>query len=104
MQLKPGDAVSVVAPAAQFRGADRELLNQALLLLEQWGLRPVARVEEGHHFYLAGPDRARANHLLAALSDETCKGIFYTRGGFGTSRLLPYLRDAPAPTPRLLVG
>lgn len=104
MKLQAGDVVSVVAPASQFGRADRCLLDRGVALLESWGLRVRVRVEEGHHFYLAGPDAARARHLREALLDPETRAIFCTRGGYGSARLLPRLEDAVPPSPRLLVG
>lgn len=104
MQLKPGDRVAIVAPASQFRGADRPLLQRAAELLESWGLQVNIAVEDGHHFYLAGPDVARAKHITSALLDPDVRAVFCTRGGYGSLRLLDRLQHAVTPTPKLLVG
>ena len=104
LTLRPGDTVSVIAPASQCRSADRDLLAAGVALLERWRLRVRVRVDESYHFYLAGPDAVRAGHLLDALDDEETRAIFCMRGGYGSLRLLSALAGAPAPTPRLLVG
>lgn len=105
MLIKPGDGVSIVAPASQFRGADRPLLDRAIALLESWRLRVHVRVDPSHHFYLAGSDEARAAHLKQALTDPDSRAIFCTRGGYGSARLLCDLgsMDDYVP-PKLLVG
>lgn len=104
MMLRPGDGCSIIAPAAQLRGADVGLLDEAVALLESWGLHVTVRIERSHHFYLAGSDTARASHLAAALADPDTKAIFCTRGGYGSARLLPYLDPSLLPEPKLLVG
>ena len=104
LSLRPGDTVSVIAPASQCRREDRDLLDAGVALLERWQLRVRVRVDEAYHFYLAGPDQVRAGHLLEALADGETRAIFCMRGGYGSMRLLPALAHAPAPTPRLLVG
>jgi len=102
--IKPGDGVSIVAPASQLRGNDQGLLTSAIALLESWKLRVCVRVDNGHHFYLAGTDAVRADHLNAALADPETKVIFCTRGGYGTARLLPHLKCDTHPPLKILVG
>lgn len=104
MILRPGDAVAVIGPASQLRGADRDLLPAAISLLESWGLRPRLRLAAESHMYLAGTDKIRAEHLLAGLTDDATRAIFCLRGGYGSMRLLPYLSADLRPTPKLLVG
>jgi muramoyltetrapeptide carboxypeptidase len=104
MILKPGDGCSIVAPASQLRGGDQGLLPAAVVLLESWGLRVRVRTDKAHHFYLAGTDPARADQLNAALADPDTKVIFCTRGGYGSPRLLPYLKRETLPPPKILVG
>lgn len=104
MKLEPGDLVCIIAPASQFRSADRGLLSQAVSLLESWHLQVEVRIDHEHHFYLAGPDAIRANHLHAALAHAEAKAIFCTRGGYGSSRLLRHLDMRICPTAKFLVG
>ncbi len=101
--LRPGDKVSIVAPASQLRGADVHLLDQAVALLRSWSLDPVVRVERSHHFYLAGDDEARSSHLAQALLSPDERALFCTRGGYGTARLLPALQGL-APERKTIVG
>src|SRR5436853_6221449 len=104
MRLIPGDDVCIIAPASQFRGKDRGLLAEAVSLLESWRLHVDVRIDERHHFYLAGPDVVRASHLNLALADPDTKAIFCTRGGYGSYRLLRYLNFGMMPLPKFLVG
>ncbi|MDN2578745.1 LD-carboxypeptidase [Aquibium sp. ELW1220] len=104
MRLKPGDLVCIVAPASQFRGADSDLLSAAVSLLQSWHLQVDVRVDDTHHFYLAGPDGIRASHLNSALVDDRIRAIFCTRGGYGSARLLRHLDSDLSPARKLLVG
>ncbi|HRC60704.1 MAG TPA: LD-carboxypeptidase [Candidatus Propionivibrio aalborgensis] len=104
MVLKPGDGASIIAPASQLRGGEQGLLGAAVNLLESWGLRVFVRVDNTHHFYLAGPDAVRAEHLNTSLADTDTKVIFCLRGGYGCLRLLPYLNGDMSPPDKILVG
>jgi muramoyltetrapeptide carboxypeptidase len=104
MILRPGDAVAIIAPAAQLPDLDAGLLDDAASLLEEWGLRVSIRVERTRHFYLAGPDRARALHLQAALADPATRAIFAARGGYGSTRLFSHLAPSLAQGGKILVG
>jgi muramoyltetrapeptide carboxypeptidase len=57
------------------------------------------------HRELAGNDDQRINDLLWALRDPDIRGIFFSRGGYGSSRLLNILdRRGIGKQPKLLVG
>lgn len=104
MILHPGDCASVISPAAQLGSADRNLLSEAVLLLESWGLTVKLRTEDCHHFYLAGPDNVRVAHLNAALADPETKVIFCTRGGYGSPRLISHINSETVSSSKILVG
>jgi muramoyltetrapeptide carboxypeptidase len=54
--------------------------------------------------YLAGSDRDRANDLMTAFTDDS-KAVICSRGGYGCSRLVPYLdREQMAKSQKLLYG
>lgn len=107
MRLNPGDTVALIAPASQLAAANQPLLPQAVALLQSWGLKVRVDVDASNHFYLAGSDASRAASLKAALEDPEVRGIFCTRGGYGSPRLLPSLSDvhaADAGAGKLFVG
>lgn len=56
------------------------------------------------HLYFAGADADRAAELEAALGDPAVRAIFCARGGYGATRLFPYLRAGWAKGPKLLAG
>ncbi|MDT0301002.1 S66 peptidase family protein [Streptomonospora wellingtoniae] len=106
-RLRPGDAVSVVAPCSPAAGG---ALESALSVLRGWGLETA----EGAHLrgrhprlpYLAGTDDERAADLQRAWLDPRTSAVLCARGGDGAHRVLDRLdfaamRRAPAKT---LVG
>ena len=104
MNLRVGNEVGIIGPASQLRAADRNLLPSAIAVLTSWGLHVHVHVTDERHFYLAGPDTARAEQLRNALSDERIRAIFCLRGGYGSPRLLPYLEEMIVAAPKTLVG
>lgn len=94
--LRPDDAVALLSPAGP---APAELIDQAVGLVTDWGLRPVlmpgARERHPRLGYLAGTDEQRAADLTAAWCDPAFTGVLCLRGGYGTVRLLDRL-DADA--------
>ena len=44
--------------------------------------------------FLAGPDERRIDELRSALADPEARAIFMARGGYGLTRLLPFLDGA----------
>lgn len=106
-RLRAGDTVRIVAPSgpvpreAFARGA--EILARRYRLVYDEGL--FAR--EG---FLAGSDERRTEELRAALADRDARAIVMARGGYGLSRILPFidpalLREQRSPaSPIALVG
>ncbi|MBI3995753.1 MAG: LD-carboxypeptidase [Nitrospirae bacterium] len=101
--LRPGDTIGVIAPAGSVDPAD---LARGVERLEGMGFRvsPGASVTKRLR-YLAGSDRERAADLNRMFSDPGIAAIVCARGGYGTSRIIPYLdEDAIAQHPKILVG
>ena len=86
MNLQPGDHAVIIGPASALRTADRDLLPMAVSLLESWGLSVEVRVDDTHHFYLAGPDSVRVKHFHAALADASTYKIIDRSGRTGFLR------------------
>ncbi len=101
--LRPGDAVSVVAPSGPF---EREPFDKGLAVLRALGLEP--RFDDrifARQRYLAGPDAHRLALLDEALADPATRAVWFARGGYGAMRLLPSLRlRAFAERPKLVAG
>jgi len=100
--LRPGDRVRVVSPA----GTPDTRLARGIQILESFGLV----VELGQHVndkysYLAGTDADRLADLNAAFRDPGIKGVFASRGGYGTQRIIDGLDLAAVrKNPRVFVG
>jgi muramoyltetrapeptide carboxypeptidase len=102
--LEPGDTVGIVSPAsATFEPVDVQIARESL---EALGLK----VELGEHMmerhgYLAGDDKARAADINRFFGDRSIAAVHPIRGGWGSSRVLPYLDfDLIRRNPKIIVG
>jgi muramoyltetrapeptide carboxypeptidase len=89
--LRPGDPVTVVAPASPF---DRASFEAGLEVL---GRRYEVHYDPGvltRQRYLAGSDARRLGETFRALADGS-RAVFCARGGYGIMRLLPGLEGIP---------
>jgi muramoyltetrapeptide carboxypeptidase len=101
--LRPGDTLSMVSPASPLTP---EQTAKAVRLLESEGyhvkLYPSTYAAND---YLAGSDVERAKDLIDALRDPETQAVYCSRGGYGCSRLVPYLNfDELAQTDKMLIG
>ena len=90
--LAAGDRVAVLSPASP---CDRGLTLQGIDELRSLGFIPV--FDEGIFLsegYLAGSAVYRAEAFRRAWIDPDIKGIFSTRGGYGSSEILPLLEKS----------
>jgi muramoyltetrapeptide carboxypeptidase len=93
--LRPGDPVTVIAPAGPF---DQESFEAGVAVIAsryRVGYSPEIFARER---YLAGNDARRLAELTQSLQDPQTRGVFCARGGYGVMRLLTKL-----PPPELLV-
>jgi muramoyltetrapeptide carboxypeptidase len=104
--LEPGDPIRVVSPAGPVTPT---LLEPGLSVLRDWGLE--VRVDEAVYDrsdtpgYLAGDDQRRLRAVQSALDEPDTRAIVFSRGGYGTMRLLAGLDfDSFRDHPKLLVG
>lgn len=84
--LKPGDKISVVAPARKVR---RDEIESAIKILEDWQLVPVL----GSHLWkeqdqFSANDYERKEDLQKAMDDPEIKAIICARGGYGSVRII----------------
>jgi muramoyltetrapeptide carboxypeptidase len=90
--LRPGDEVRIVAPAGPVAA---EPVERGMAVLAGWGLRPrLARHAGGRHGYLSGTDEQRTADLVEAFADPAVRGVFCTRGGYGSQRIVDRLDPA----------
>jgi muramoyltetrapeptide carboxypeptidase len=103
-RLAAGDTVALVAPAnATFNSMELQIARESL---EALGLK--VRVG-GHlldrHGYLAGRDKDRAADINGFFADRSVSAVLPIRGGWGSSRVLPYLDfDVIRRNPKVVLG
>jgi len=84
--LKPGDKVGIVSTAKRTEAHE---IVQGLATLKIWGLQPVVGSSAFNEYgFLAGTDEERLADLQHMLNDESIKAIFFTKGGYGTLRII----------------
>ena len=99
-----GQTVAIVAPASVTYESLQ--LQLALEALQAMGLKAKVGDHVMDRFgYLAGQDRDRAADINAAFIDPEVDAIFALRGGWGASRLLPFIDfDAIRENPKVILG
>lgn len=87
--LQPGDKVALVSPAGII---DSEYIENAVQVLRSWELNPIIGMHAtSQHGYFAGTDDERMKDMQWALDDDDIHGIFCTRGGYGSLRIVEKL-------------
>ncbi|HEX6345354.1 LD-carboxypeptidase [Umezawaea sp.] len=103
--LRPGDRVTVVAPAGPVHPG---LLAAGTAVLRTWGLdvRTAPHVLDVHPElpYLAGHDADRARDLSEAWHDPDVAAVLSARGGYGSQRLLDHVDWTAPERPTHFVG
>lgn len=88
-RLKTGDTIGIAAPAGPFA---TDLFAQGMEVLKAMGLKVhVPEAVFQREGFLAGPDEARADVINKLFADPGIHGILCARGGYGSTRVLPYL-------------
>ncbi|MDF5717170.1 MAG: LD-carboxypeptidase [Rhizonema sp. NSF051] len=103
-RLQPGSVVGIVSPAgAVFVREELEIVLDAVRGL---GLEPrLAPHVLDRYGYLGGKDVERAGDINQFFKDSSVAAILPIRGGWGCSRMLPYLDyDRIRQNPKILVG
>ena len=100
--LVPGDLLWAIAPSGGLH--ETEKFEAGLAVWRDRGYRvELMKGYDDRWGYLAGSDIGRRQQLMAALSDDRCKGILCIRGGYGGTRLLEDWRW-PANSNKWLIG
>ncbi|MEO1245432.1 MAG: LD-carboxypeptidase [Pseudomonadota bacterium] len=103
-RLRNGQAVGIIAPASNV--SEFESIEMAADIVRSLGfeVRKGANLYERSN-YLAGDDRGRADDVNAMFADDSVDAIFCLRGGYGTSRMLPYLDfETIGKNPKIVLG
>jgi muramoyltetrapeptide carboxypeptidase len=103
-RLIPGDTIAIVSPASPSLTTVHQ--NSGIEALERLGYRVVTgKHANDRHLLFAGKEKDRAGDINAAFRDKSVQAIICTRGGCGTSQVLPYIDYALiAKNPKILVG
>lgn len=101
--LKRSDKVWVVSASSK---ATEGAVNNGIEILQSWKLRTELGKSVLSSFgSLAGKDEDRLFDLQLALDDPDAKAIFFSRGGYGVTRILDHLNwEGFLKNPKWLVG
>ncbi len=100
-RLLPGGTIGVIAPAGK---VDLDELHRGVESLQQAGFKVVLGQHLGKtHRYFAGSDRERADDFLEMMQNEAIDAVFCARGGSGSARIIPHIKDITLP-PKIFVG
>jgi len=84
--LRPGDEVAIVSPSFC---VDENLLVEAVLLLEKWGLKVhVGKNALKRNGPFAGSDHDRLSDLQEMIDNPDVKAVISSRGGYGVSKII----------------
>jgi muramoyltetrapeptide carboxypeptidase len=102
-RLRTGDIVALISPGSY---APDEAVQKAYFNLENLGLK----VKPGKHLraqrgFTAGTDQQRLEDLHDAFADDEISAVWCVRGGYGCSRLLPFIDyGLIRQHPKILIG
>lgn len=102
--LAPGDTIAVVSPASPSMTTVYQ--DRGIEAFERLGYRVIiAKHANDKHLLFAGKEKIRARDINEAFKDKSVRAIICTRGGCGTSQILPYIDfSLVAKNPKILVG
>jgi len=103
-RLNKGDTVGVVSPAAPVYGEEKiEIMQESM---EALGFNVVISDHVTDRWgYFAGEDKLRADEVNKMFANPKIDGIVCARGGWGCSRILPYLDyEMISKNPKVLIG
>lgn len=103
--LKAQDIVDIIAPAS-FCPPPENSLPAVKDTLKEWGLVPrIAENIYGKDLLCANTDEQRFLFLKEALLNTESKAVWCLRGGYGCTRLIPFLKNINPPKhSKLFIG
>lgn len=102
--IKPGDTIAIISPASCI---DSMQVVKAIEMLEGIGftVKTMPHVFGSYYGSYAADDYARAADVMQAFADPSVKAIMCSRGGYGSTRLLPLLdAEVIRRNPKWLIG
>ncbi len=101
--LQKGDTVAIAATA---RKVSMEEMEDAIALLQDWGLNVLVQPELfAAENQFAGNDQHRALALSKLIANPDVKAIFCARGGYGTIRMVDLIDFSPlSAQPKWIIG
>ena len=88
-RLKEGDLVALITPGSYIPDSS---LEKAVKNLEELGLNVApGKNLRAKYGFVAGTDAQRLEDLHAAFANPEVKAVWCARGGYGCTRLLPYI-------------
>jgi muramoyltetrapeptide carboxypeptidase len=102
-RLQPGDTIGIITPGSFISDEDfQKAVDKVLSFGFRVKLGKHVRAQRGFN---AGTDQQRLDDLHLMFSDQSVTGIWCARGGYGCSRLLPYLDyELIRRNPKALIG
>lgn len=103
LPLKQGDKIMIVSPSGK---VEERFIAGAEKRLASWGFAPVrGKYCAGSFGRFSGSREERLSDLMTAVSDETVKGVFCSRGGYGAVQLLDrFASSIGTVPPKWLIG
>lgn len=103
-KLAPGDTIAVVSPASPSMTTIHQ--ERGIEVLKRMGYRVVtAKHAHDKHLLFAGKEKVRAEDINWAFKDKSVRAIICTRGGCGTSQILPYVDfSSISKNPKIFIG
>lgn len=91
--LQTGDTIGITSTA---RWAEEAAIDQAKKVLESWGFKVVlGKHLFSRHHQFAGTDQERLEELQQMLHNPAIKAILFSRGGYGTTRIIDSIDWSP---------
>lgn len=102
-RLQSGDLVALITPGSYVPDAG---LEKAVKNLESLGLRVAwGKNLRAKYGFVAGTDTQRLEDLHDAFANPEIKAVWCVRGGYGCTRLLPYINyDLIRRNPKVFIG
>jgi muramoyltetrapeptide carboxypeptidase len=84
--LSEGDEVAIISPSYFI---DENLLSEAIIFLENWGLKVrLGKNAAKRKGPFAGSDKERLYDLQETTNDQNVKAVFCSRGGYGLLKII----------------